>query len=479
MSNVSILVVDDDDEVRASLVDELSPDYHVEAACSGEEAFEALSNRRFDVVISDLKMPDHDGIEVLEFARAAQPDIIRVLLTGYVDDRAQRALRRPDAPYKVGKPWLDSLDVTLRRALEQRERERDLSTSLTVAMNLAHLDASLASAGSLRELAELLALHGSTIGGVAAVAAYIDGQRVAGAPEMPAEPGWQLDRAIDVDSRLRVIAAGDGAQARALLEHLLHLGGRRAGLVVSEPRAIDASTPARSRIAELMRQATIGAMTGALLHDLASIIQLFDVAMQEVLGMVADRADPALQSAADDVASAGREAIDLFLSMRRMMREGNPGAQTVTAAHLVQRAVRMAGAAVRERATLRVAPPPAAELVVAESLMVQALVNLLHHVASSSPAGGVVDLAVELAGDRVRFVITDDGEPPSASRVALLLEPLAWSQPGDADPGLAITGHVIASLGGTLGIGRAPGRGSQYVLDVPRTAALSPAARAA
>jgi CheY-like chemotaxis protein len=478
MSNVSILVVDDDDEVRASLVDELSADYLIEAVASGEEAFAALSARRFDIVVSDLKMPDHDGIEVLEFARAAQSGIIRVLLTGYVDDRAHRALCEPEAPYKVGKPWYDELDVTLRRALEQRERERHLATSVTVAMNLAHLEASLASAASLPELGELLALHGSTIGGIAAITALVDGQRTAGAPTIPAEVRWRLDRAIDVDGRLRVEAGGDGDEGRALLEYLLHLGARRAGLVVRDPSAL-AAAPGRSRVAELMRQATIGAMTGALLHDLASIIQLFDVAMQEVLAIVEDRADPDLQSAADDVATAGREAIDLFLAMRRMMREGNPGAQAVSAQQIVQRAARLAGAAVRERASLRVATVPTTELVIAETLVVQALVNLLGHAAASSPAGGVVDLSVDAGPERVRFIITDDGEPPPASTIALLFEPMAWSQPGDADPGLAIAGHVVASLGGTLGFGRAPGRGSQYVIDVPRAASLTHTARAA
>jgi signal transduction histidine kinase len=69
--------------------------------------------------------------------------------------------------------------------------------------------------------------------------------------------------------------------------------------------------------------------------------------------------------------------------------------------------------------------------------------------------------------------------PPPPSKVALLFEPLAWSQPGDADPGLAISAHVIASLGGTLGFARAPGRGSQYVVDVPRHAAIATTARAA
>ena len=77
---------------------------------TGREAFEAaLAKSEFDVVLSDLKMPDHDGIEVLEFARQHQRDAVRVLLTGYLDERAQRALLSPDAPYKVGKHKVDDL----------------------------------------------------------------------------------------------------------------------------------------------------------------------------------------------------------------------------------------------------------------------------------------------------------------------------------------------------------------------------------
>ena len=475
MNDVSILVVDDDDEVRASLIDELSREYHVESASCGEEAFAALAARRYDVVISDLKMPDHDGLEVLDFAQAQQRGIIRILLTGYVDDRAHKRLLEPDAPYKVGKPWYDEIDVVLRRALEQKQRTSRLSSSLALAMNLAHLEGSLASAATLSELGELLVLHGASIAGVAAVTTFVDGTRLAGAPELPTT-GWQLEAAVDIDGRLRVRAAGEGDEARALLEHLLHLAGKRSGVMVAVPRTPIAGPARRSRVAELMRQATIGAMTGALLHDLASIIQLFDVAMQEVLTIVEGRPDPDLQAAADDVATAGREAIELFLAMRRMMREGSPGAQATTAAQIVQRAVRMAGGAVRERAILRVPPVAAAELVVAETLLVQSLVNLLGHAAASSPVGGVVDVGVEVTDDRVRFVITDDGKALTPGTVAMLFEPMAWSQPDQADPGLAITAHVVTALGGLLSYRQAPDRGSQYVVDVPRTAPLAKAA---
>lgn len=470
MSDVSILVVDDDDEVRASLVDELSRDYQVESAACGEEAFAALAARRYDVIISDLKMPDHDGIEVLEFAQAQQQGIIRILLTGYVDDRAHLALVKPDAPYKVGKPWYDEIDVVLRRALEQRRRTSQLSASLAVAMNLSHLEASLVSAASLIELGELLVLHGATIDGVAAVTAILDGQRLAGAPELPEVSGWRLESVIDRDGRLRLRAAGDGDEARALLEHLLHLGGRRSGVMVAEVRPLTASGAGRSRVAELMRQATIGAMTGALLHDLASIIQLFDVAMQEVLTIVEGRPDPDLQAAADDVATAGREATELFLAMRRMMREGSPGAQAVTAAQIVHRVVRLAGGAARARAGFRVPPPPPVELVVAETLLVQALVNVIGHATTASPPGGIIDLEVELVGERIRFLVTDDGVAPSPADAGLLFEPLVWNQPDQADPGLAITAHVVAELGGTITFRPAPGRGSQFVIEIPRTA---------
>src|SRR5687768_12081005 len=108
--SVQVLVVDDDDDVRNALCEELARDYAVSVASNGQEAFRILSSRRFDVVISDLRMPDHDGIEVLDYAREQDAGVIRVLLTGYVDERAHLALLRADAPFKVGKPWHDEIE---------------------------------------------------------------------------------------------------------------------------------------------------------------------------------------------------------------------------------------------------------------------------------------------------------------------------------------------------------------------------------
>ena len=115
-----ILVIDDDDLVRRALVAELVREHEVCAVAGGTDAFAAMAHETFDVVISDLSMPDHDGLEVLAIARQLQVDAVRILLTGYLDDHAQRALRAPDAPLHVNKPWHGDLEAAIARGLAER-----------------------------------------------------------------------------------------------------------------------------------------------------------------------------------------------------------------------------------------------------------------------------------------------------------------------------------------------------------------------
>ncbi len=62
-----ILVADDEKIKRVTLAQDLTAQGHdVATACDGEEALEQLANGRFDVVVTDLKMPKVDGIELLK-----------------------------------------------------------------------------------------------------------------------------------------------------------------------------------------------------------------------------------------------------------------------------------------------------------------------------------------------------------------------------------------------------------------------------
>ncbi len=91
-----ILIVDDDDIVLVGLCAMLERDgYDVVVARSGYAAVDALSNRRFELVITDLMMPGLSGIDVLEQVHRVAPGTRVVVLSGYPRRSvADEALRR-------------------------------------------------------------------------------------------------------------------------------------------------------------------------------------------------------------------------------------------------------------------------------------------------------------------------------------------------------------------------------------------------
>ncbi len=79
----SILVVDDDTTLRSLLVDTLDAiGYHTSGASDGIEALQRLKEEKFDLMISDIKMPGVDGIALLRKVRRYYPDLPVLFITG-------------------------------------------------------------------------------------------------------------------------------------------------------------------------------------------------------------------------------------------------------------------------------------------------------------------------------------------------------------------------------------------------------------
>jgi len=81
-----ILIVDDNQDgllVRKTLLEELG--YKVQIAINGEEGLRAYKLHRFDVVVTDYRMPRMNGVELIEQLRAVNPDVRVVLLSGFVE----------------------------------------------------------------------------------------------------------------------------------------------------------------------------------------------------------------------------------------------------------------------------------------------------------------------------------------------------------------------------------------------------------
>ncbi len=117
-----ILVVDDEDELRASLGKVLErAGYVVEACDTVARALEALADRSFNLLVTDFRLPDGDGLDLMRQARALAPDLEVVLVTAYgniplaVDAIKQGAYDFLTKPFKRA-----DLERVVARALERQ-----------------------------------------------------------------------------------------------------------------------------------------------------------------------------------------------------------------------------------------------------------------------------------------------------------------------------------------------------------------------
>ena len=127
MKSNKVLVVDDDGEMADMLVEHLATHgYSAESATGGKAALGALKKREYDAVITDLRMDEIDGLDVLEAAHAADSTRPVLLMTAYGSiDGALEAVRR-GAYHYLTKPFkLDEATLWLERALDDRGLRRE------------------------------------------------------------------------------------------------------------------------------------------------------------------------------------------------------------------------------------------------------------------------------------------------------------------------------------------------------------------
>lgn len=169
-SKASLLLVDDEENILRSLQRVLRKEpYDVQTASSGEEALSLLNAQRFDLVISDARMPGMDGPTLLSEVKRKWPGTIRILLTGYADVNSTiKAINEGQIYRYISKPWEDEeLKLVIRQALafQFSERRRLALEKLTRKQNkeLQTLNSSLedkvrARTEELKEIADMLDL---------------------------------------------------------------------------------------------------------------------------------------------------------------------------------------------------------------------------------------------------------------------------------------------------------------------------------
>ena len=123
MASERILIVDDEDGMRRLLGRVLTREgYETSTVGSGAEALRLVANDRFDLVVTDIKMPEMDGLQLLEELKEFEPSLPIIVMTAYgTIENAVQALRFGAYDY-IAKPFeTDEIKLTVAKALE-RER---------------------------------------------------------------------------------------------------------------------------------------------------------------------------------------------------------------------------------------------------------------------------------------------------------------------------------------------------------------------
>jgi len=126
----NVLIIDDERAIRKTLSEILSFEGHkIDEAADGEEGYKKYSEKTYDVVLCDIKMPKMDGIEFLEKAKQINPDVPIIIISGHGNiDTAVDAVKKGAYDYISKPPDLNRLLITIRNACEKQELVAETKT---------------------------------------------------------------------------------------------------------------------------------------------------------------------------------------------------------------------------------------------------------------------------------------------------------------------------------------------------------------
>jgi two-component system sensor histidine kinase/response regulator len=132
MASGRLLVVDDEESVAITMGAILEMDgYDVTISTSGTDAFAKIHDRVYDLVLTDLRLDDIDGLSIIAEVCRVQPDTVSIILTGYASiESAIKALRQGAYDYLIKPCEVDELRAVVARGIERRQLGLQLQTRL-------------------------------------------------------------------------------------------------------------------------------------------------------------------------------------------------------------------------------------------------------------------------------------------------------------------------------------------------------------
>ncbi len=163
-----ILVVDDERSMREMLGILLRREGHdVVVADNGRRAIECLNQKPFDLVVSDARMPDIDGLEVLRHARSINPAVIAIMITAFGSPDLIKGVEELGVTDYVEKPFnTEVLKFRIRKELDRRRLQQEnvlLKRAMHSANQFGNIIGNSSAMVQVFEMVETVAPTGSTV----------------------------------------------------------------------------------------------------------------------------------------------------------------------------------------------------------------------------------------------------------------------------------------------------------------------------
>ena len=161
----NLLIVDDEQGIRQLLTlvfERLG--HRVRTAEGGRRALELLQEEPADLIVSDIKMPDMSGIELLRAARELAPDLLVVMMTAFATVETAREAFKLGADDFIQKPFdVEELKLIIARALEKQELVRQNQAFKRAQRDRGKLSNIIGRSVKMQAVYQIIRDHGGTI----------------------------------------------------------------------------------------------------------------------------------------------------------------------------------------------------------------------------------------------------------------------------------------------------------------------------
>jgi signal transduction histidine kinase len=429
-----ILIVDDDESVMLTMQAVLEMDgYSVTGVMKGSQALDLIGRESYDLVLTDLRLDDLDGLTILGEVRRRAPETVTIMLTGYASlESAVKALREGAYDYLFKPCDVEELRATVARGLEKRqltgalrervgELEQANDTIRTFNVDLQRrIDEATA---ALRERMDDLAQARDEIATL-----YQAAQR-------HVEQLQELDRQ---KSKFLSMASHELKTPLTAISGFVQLSLRRTRrrLERGQPTLEEWEQEQRSVVDQLEVLDKQTSKLGRLVDELLDVSRIES-------GRVEFRLEP--------------------VDLRELVAEVSERMQMTS-----------------DRHTIELTLPPAGQAIVSADRdhIEQVLNNLLSNAIKYSPGGGTVAVAVAAEDATVQVSVRDAGVGIPKAELESIFGLFYRSQEGDARHvggmglGLYISREIVVRHGGRIWAESEPGQGSTFYLEMPRLDAV-------